>query len=337
MKIFYFLIFCFLLISCLENEELEPVFVPNLMEIPKGFPEIIPPEDNEFTTDRWELGKRLFFEKAMSVDSSISCASCHDPNLAFSDEVAFSAGVGNQLGTRNSPSLANVGYQPYLTREGGVPTLEMQVLIPIQEHNEFNFNIVLIADRLSEDSSYNKMAQKAYGREVDAFVITRALSCFERSLISGFSPYDQYQNYQKEEALSDAEIRGMELFFSEKTNCSKCHNGFNFTNYTFENNGLYETYDDEGRYRLTGLETDRALFKVPSLRNIELTAPYMHDGSLNTLEEIVQHYQTGGNNHPNKSNYLYPLQLSESERSELILFLKTLTDDSFVNNPIFKQ
>jgi len=337
MKIFFLLIFCFLLISCRENEELEPVFVPNLMEIPKGFPEIIPPEGNEFTTDRWELGKRLFFEKAMSLDSSISCASCHHPNFAFSDDVAFSTGVGNQLGTRNSPSLANVGYQPYLTREGGVPTLEMQVLIPIQEHNEFNFNIVLIAERLSEDSSYIRMAQKAYSRKVDPFVITRALSCFERSLISGFSPYDQYQNYQNEKALSAAEIRGMELFFSEKTNCSKCHNGFNFTNYAFENNGLYETYADEGRYRLTGIETDRALFKVPSLRNIELTAPYMHDGSLNTLEEIVQHYQTGGTNHPNKSNKIYPLQLSESEMSELVLFLKTLTDETFVNNPIFRQ
>jgi len=337
MKRLYSLLLILTIISCGKEQEVEPLYMPALMEIPKGFPEIEVPEDNEFTKARWDLGKRLFFDPAMSLDSSISCASCHHPELAFSDEVAFSLGVEERPGTRNSPSLANVAYQPYLTREGGVPTLEMQILVPIQEHNEFDFNIVLIADRLKTDASYVEMAEAAYDRELDAFVITRALACFERSLLSGYSPFDQRQNYDKEEALSNEAINGMELFYSDRTNCSKCHSDFNFTNYAFENNGLYDDYPDTGRFRVTGEDADLALFKVPGLRNIELTAPYMHDGSFDTLEEVVEHYQSGGSNHPNKSSLIQPLTLTESEKSDLVQFLKSLTDEAFISNPLFLQ
>lgn len=335
MKWFCFLLLILLVLSCRDDENIEPLYVPDLMEIPKGFPEIDYPEENEFTQARWNLGKQLFFDKALSLDSTISCASCHKAKLAFSDDVALSLGVENRIGTRNSPTLANIAYHPYYTREGGVPTLEMQILVPIQEHNEFDFNIVLIADRLKQNAKYKAMAQEAYAREIDAFVITRSIACFERSLLSGYSPYDQYKNYNKPLALSDAALRGMDLFYSEKTNCSKCHSGFNFTNYAFENNGLYEAYEDDGRYRLTGEESDMALFKVPSLRNVELTAPYMHDGSLNTLEEVIEHYQSGGKNHPHKSSFVQPLSLSESEKDGLLQFLKSLTDETFINNPLF--
>ena len=336
MRWLYFLSVVILMISCREDKEIEPLYTPALMEIPNGFPAIDFPEGNEFTEARWNLGKRLFFDKAMSSDSSVSCASCHQPALAFSDEVAFSLGVEDRIGTRNSPSLANIAYHPYFTREGGVPTLEMQILVPIQEHNEFDFNIVLIADRLKNDATYVAMAQEAYEREVDPFVITRAIACFERSLLSGYSRYDQYQHYNQPKALSDAAIRGMNLFFSDKTNCSKCHSGFDFTNYAFENNGLYDEYEDPGRFRLTGEEADRALFKVPGLRNVELTAPYMHDGSLANLTEVIEHYQTGGKNHPNKSEILQPLHLSDTEKADLLQFLKSLTDETFVNNALFK-
>ena len=171
--------------------------------------------------------------------------------LAFSDHTPVSFGVEDRLGTRNAPSLANVAYQPYFLREGGVPTLEMQVLVPIQEHNEFDFNIVLLAERLNDDTSYVKMAMNAYNRAPDAFVITRAIACFERSLLSGNSPYDQYIKNNNTNAMTDAQIRGMNLFFSDRTNCSTCHSGFNFTNYAFENNGLYIQYADIGRMRLT--------------------------------------------------------------------------------------
>ena len=324
-------------VSCKKQDTEIPFSYPALMEVPEGFEPIVFPEDNEFTVDRWQLGKRLFYDPIMSSDSTISCANCHQAELAFSDDEIVSKGVEDRLGTRNSPTLANLAYHPYFTREGGVPTLEMQILVPIQEHNEFDFNIVLIAERLNKIPSYVEESQKAYNRDPDAFVITRALANFERSLISGNSPFDQFFYQNKKDILSEAERNGLELFFSEKTNCSSCHSASNFTNYAFENNGLYETYNDPGRFRLTQLESDRALFKVPSLRNIELTAPYMHDGSFNTLEEVIEHYQSGGKNHPNKSDLIQALSLSETEKSDLIQFLKSLTDETFISNPSFMK
>jgi len=321
-----------------ENELPAPPAEEKILVIPEGFPEPVFPLDNEFTKARWELGKKLFYDPILSRDSSISCASCHLAENAFSDKVDFSLGVEETIGTRNSPTLANVAYHPYYTREGGIPTLEMQILVPIQEHNEFDFNVVLIVEKLQKDAAYQQMAKATYDRGgMDAFVLTRAISTFERSLISGNSRYDQYFFQSNNNVFTDAEIRGMDLFFGEKTGCSNCHNDFNFTNYAFENNGLYEDYSDPGRFRLTGDENDRAKFKVPTLRNIELTAPYMHDGSMETLEEIISHYETGGKNHSNKSQLLQPFTLTETERSELILFLKTLTDEAFVDNPLFKN
>jgi len=335
-RLYIILLFGFL-IGCSDKEDIEPLYIPTLMEIPLGFPEIVFPEGNEFTEARWALGKQLFFDPIMSIDSIVSCASCHDPKLAFSDDKAFSEGVGNRIGRRNAPSLANVAYHPYFTREGGVPTLEMQVLVPLQEHDEFDFNIVLLAEKMQQDSAYVKMSQMAYNRAPDPFVITRAIACFERSLLSGNSSYDSYVEKGIEAALSDAAVLGMNLFFSDKTNCSQCHSGFNFSNYAFENNGLYENYEDEGRYRLTGKQEDIALFKVPSLRNITVTAPYMHDGSFLNLEEVIAHYNKGGHVHSQKSEFIKPLNLSQLEQEYLISFLNSLTDETFINNSIFSN
>lgn len=322
-----------------QKEEIPVVSAEEkILVIPEGFPEPSFPMDNEFTKARWDLGKKLFFDPVLSRDSSISCASCHFSEKAFSDTLAFSLGVDQAIGTRNAPTLSNLAYHPYFTREGGIPTLEMQILVPIQEHNEFDFNIVLIVEKLQKDSTYQQMSRVAYDRgEMDAFVLTRAISTFERSLLSGNSRYDEYFSQNNNNALTDAELRGMDLFFGEKTGCSNCHHDFNFTNYAFENNGLYENYADPGRFRLTGEESDRAKFKVPTLRNIEVTAPYMHDGSIETLEEIISHYESGGEDYPNKSNLIEPFTLTEIERNELVLFLKTLTDESFINNPLFKN
>ena len=333
-----FILFLVFLTACQKEKELPISQEEKILIIPEGFPEPVFPLDNEFTNARWELGKKLFYDPVLSRDSTISCASCHFAENAFSDNVPFSLGVEEAIGTRNSPTLANVAYHPYYTREGGIPTLEMQILVPIQEHNEFDFNVVLIIERLQKDSTYQQMSRVAYGRGgMDAFVLTRALSTFERSLLSGNSRFDKYFFQNNNNILTDAEIRGMDLFFGEKTGCSNCHNDFNFTNYAFENNGLYDDYSDPGRFRLTGDENDRAKFKVPTLRNIELTAPYMHDGSMETLEEIILHYESGGKNYPNKSDLIQPFTLTENERNELILFLKTLTDESFISNPLFKE
>jgi cytochrome c peroxidase len=311
----------------IENEQ--------FISIPAGFPPMDFPSDNAFSQARWELGKKLFFDPIMSIDSSISCASCHKPHLAFSDNVALSDGVFNRPGTRNSPSLSNVGYQPYFIREGSVPSLEMQVLVPIQEHNELNHNIVDLSLQLANIPAYSQLAQEAYERSIDPFVITRALGVFERSLISGNSAYDKYINGD-ENALDAKEKRGLQLFFSAKTNCTSCHSGFNFTDYSFQNNGLYENYNDLGRMRFTNDSADLALFKVPTLRNIELSKPYMFNGQFNSLKEVLEHYNSGGVNHPNKSLQIIPLNLSSSELDDLEAFLNSLTDYEFINNPLWK-
>lgn len=308
-----------------------------VLSIPAGFPEPDFPEDNAFTSDRYALGRRLFYDPILSVDSSISCATCHKPQLAFSDNRSTTPGVFDRPGKRNAPTLTNVAYHPYLTREGGVSSLEKQVLVPIQEHNEFGFNILSIADRLMDDQEYVDMSWKAYNRDPDYFVIVRAIATFERSLISGNSPYDKYRFQGKVGALSPDELAGMDLFFSERTNCSKCHSGFNFTNYGFENNGLYQTYEDPGRYRLTKQDHDLARFKVPTLRNVAETAPYMHDGSLGSLREVVDHYVSGGAKHQNKSSLIRPLDLQEREKQQLVRFLESLSDHDFINNLQFRE
>jgi len=307
------------------------------VQTPAGFPVMEVPLDNQYSAARWQLGKRLFYDKRLSRNNTISCSSCHRQEFAFSDSVAFSPGDNAAQGTSNAPTLTNIGYHPYFTRGGSVPTLEMQVLVPVQEHNEFNTSILDIAEKLKPDSSYRAMAAAAYGREIDPFVITRALACFERSLVSGNSRFDRYYYGGAADKLDEEEIRGMKLFYSPRTSCSGCHSGFNFTNYSFENNGLYLKYADSGRMRFTRKESDRAKFKVPTLRNIALTAPYMHDGSMKTLEQVVDHYNSGGAGHRSKSALIRPLHLTRKEKKELVAFLKTLTDHSLITDKNLKN
>jgi cytochrome c peroxidase len=337
------IIICILstLFACNKDEDKESTLGSNkeepLLRIPEAFPPVNFPTGNELTKARWDLGKRLFYEKKLSIDQSISCGSCHKAALAFADDRALSPGVYNRPGVRNAPSLANVAYQPYLLREGSVPTLEMQVLVPIQEHNEFNHNLVDIVDELGKDSLYQQQSKLAYNRSFDAFVLTRAISLFQRTMISGNSPYDQYTFQGKSAALTNAERRGMDLFFDTKTKCSTCHSGFNFTNYSFQNNGLDSIYKDQGRFRFSNDSADLAKFKVPSLRNVALTAPYMHDGRFSSLEEVIEHYNSGGAKHRNKHAAVHPLQLSQQEKQDLLAFLHSLTDFDFVNDPRWRE
>lgn len=303
---------------------------------PAGFDEIQYPEGNAYTKARFELGKKLFYDPILSVDSSLSCSSCHKQEYAFADNKATTPGVFERPGKRNAPTLTNVAYLPYVLFEGSVPTLEMQILVPIQEHNEFNHNIVLIAEDLNKDEAYVELSQKAYNRNPDAFVITRAISNFQRTLISGNSRFDQYEYQNKTAVLTEQERLGKDLFFGQ-AKCSECHSGFQLTNYAFENNGLYENYEDVGRYHFTGEESDKFKFKVPTLRNVELSAPYMHDGSLNSLAEVIEHYNAGGKMNSAKSPIIKPLNLTSEEKAALEVFLKTLTDWEFINNPIFKN
>lgn len=291
------------------------------------WPEMNYPSDNHYTAERYEFGKALFFDPRFSSDGMVSCATCHQPELYFADNSPTSPGAENEAGTRNSPSLVNIGYHPYFTREGGVPTLEMQVLVPIQEHNEFNSNIVLVAEQLNQDPVLREMSLMAYDEEITPYTITRGLANFERELISNDSKYDQY--LRGEIALDPDEMSGMNLFFSDRTKCASCHSGIQFTSFEIVNNGLYTHYEDPCLARLTGLAQDSGKVKVPSLRNVAMTAPYMHDGSVTSLSEVLDHYIQGGKDHANQDERVNGFSLTQEEKTDLLAFLETLTDHQF--------
>jgi len=286
------------------------------------WPQMEYPTDNEPDTQKIALGERLFFDPIVSIDSSISCASCHKEVYGFADDVAISPGVEGRLGKRNSPSLWNVGYQPYLMREGGVPTLEMQVLVPVQEHSEMAFNMVLLAQRLNANTAYKNDFLEAFGDSASAYTITRALAQYERTLIQEPTAFDEYVRGDNG-ALSTAAKKGFELFYG-KAGCEGCHSGPLMTNFGFYNNGTQISTDDYGRAELTLDSLDFYLFKVPSLRKVTLTAPYMHDGSLLSLRDVLEQYNDGGVGHDYTSDAIAPLNLNESELVALEEFLSTL-------------
>ena len=298
--------------------------------IPKGFPQPYIPEDNQLTQSRVDLGKKLFFDTVLSRDSTVSCASCHIPKFAFTDRRTKGVGIRGQEVSRNTPTLTNVAYQDKFLLDGLNPSLEAQVNIPIHEKNEFDFNIILVAERMKKNQDYVALSMEAYGSEPTPRVITNAIAAYERTLISGNSPYDEFHFQGDSTALNETQKRGKNLFFNTLY-CSECHGGFNFTNGELTNNGMYDHYPDSGRMRLFGMEKDRAIFKVPTLRNIAVTFPYMHDGSMSSLEEVIEHYSTGGKNHQNKSALIQPFVLTNDEKQDLISFLHSLTDSSFLS------
>lgn len=310
---------------------------PYFLDIPKGFPKPSIPENNAMTQERVYLGRRLFYDPILSRDSTISCASCHRQALAFADEVSISVGIEGRKGFRNAPTLTNVAWQKRLNKDGGVIKLGIQAVIPIEDEAEMDFPLLEAAARLKKHPEYVELCQKAYGRPPDPFSITRALAAFERTLISGRSRYDLYTFHDQTEVLTVSELRGKALFFSEQTNCATCHSGFNFTNNQFENNGLQDSYPlDPGKKRITANPKDEGIFKVPTLRNIEYTAPYMHDGRVESLEAVIAHYNSGGSQHPTKSKLIRPLGLNKQEQKDVVSFLKTLTDTSFLQHPDFR-
>ena len=325
-----------ILSSCkydVENEDLltsiqEPVIE---LPVPDGFPPIAFPEDNHPTASRIELGKLLFHDERLSRDGSVSCASCHLQENAFADPMALSEGIDGQLSMRNSPTLANLAWQPHLFMDGGVPTLELQVLAPIENPVEMDHSITAAAQDLNSDPQLRELALKAYNRELDPYVVTRALSNYQRTLISGESKYDQY--LEGNVALSEQELQGMELFFSDEVACASCHSGVFFSDFSFQNIGLYQEYEDNGRERVTANPDDNGKFKVPTLRNVAVTQPYMHDGSIQTLEEVIDFFNEGGFDHANKAESVQALGLNEEEKAALLSFLNTLTDDRFLTNP----
>jgi len=322
--IFICLIFVFFSLSFKNDKE-------SYLTIPKGFPTPLIPDDNTLSEDRIKLGKKLFFDKILSRDSSISCASCHQPKYAFSDGLKTPKGIKERNVLRNTPTLTNIGYNESFLRDGVNPSLEAQVLVPIHEKNEFDFHILLVVERLKKRSDYNNLFQKAYNSIPTPNFVTKAIACYERTLISGNSRFDLYFYQNSTSSLSKSELRGMDLFFN-KLNCVQCHSGFNFSNGEVVNNGLYAEYKDIGKMRVSLLEKDNGCFKVPTLRNIAITGPYMHDGSIISLEEVIDHYSKGGNANKNRHEFIKPFDITEREKNDLVSFLKSLTDSSFIED-----
>lgn len=304
---------------------------PFLLRLPTGAPPPPIPEENPLTRASVALGKALFFDPRLSVDATISCASCHFPDRGFSDTVALSRGVQGLHGMRNAPSLANVVYHQDFFRDGGVPSLELQVIAPIQDPVEMAHSLQGATAAVAGDDRYQRWSRLAYGRELDAFVITRAIASYERTLISGWSRFDRYSYQGEVSALTEAEVRGWELFRSDALNCTACHGGFDFSDHSYQNIGQYLAYDDPGRERISLDPADHGRFKVPTLRNIALTAPYMHDGAMATLDEVVDHFATGGRPHPNRSPLMPTFVLDEQEKADLIAFLHSLTDERSID------
>lgn len=287
------------------------------------YPEMQFPLDNPANPDAAKLGERLFFDPILSIDSTISCGSCHKPEMGFATNDAVTPGVDGALGKRNSPSLMNVGFQPYFMREGGVPSLEMQVLVPLGDETEMAHNVVDAVRRLNRNTSYRNEFLGVYGDTASPYLLVRALANFERTLIDFSSAFDSYINGEGS-SLSAEAVKGGQLFYG-KANCVECHSGVLLTDFSFANNGsAILDSSDYGRELLTNESDDRYVFKTPSLRYVKQTAPYMHDGSVSTLAAVIDQYNSGGVSHSFTDPRIQPLDLSTAERNQLLAFLEAL-------------
>ncbi len=275
-----------------------------------------------------QLGEQLFFDARLSSDESISCASCHIPELAFADHEVFSQGVYDSIAFRHTPSILNVHRAQTLMADAHITELEMQLLVPLTDHSEMGMEMGELIEKLQSIPEYERVATDNFGITFNPWLLTRSIAAFERTLISMDSKYDKVQRGDLQ--FTDEEARGAVLFLN-KLHCAKCHPAPDFTTYKAENNGIRADYSvDAGRFRIHGDSSDYGKFKVPSLRNVEITHPYMHNGSMQSLDEVIDHYIYGRHNHINTSDLIVPLQLNEQDRGDLKAFLKTLTDTTYM-------
>ena len=284
------------------------------------------PETNPMTAGGLALGKRLFFDAQLSADFTLSCASCHQPAHAFSDTVPQSRGVRGQTTSRNAPSLLNRAYGQIFFWDGRAASLEETVTQPIRNPRELGLDLVALVERLREDASYVRAFGAEYNDGITGVNIARSLASYVRSLRAGDSPYDRFMAGDRT-AMSPAAIEGLRVF-TGKGHCSSCHIGATLTDERLHNTGVSIGLD-AGRQLVTTVDADRGKFKVPSLRNVALTAPYMHDGSIATLEAVVDFYDRGGGSNPNLDPEIKPLRLTAGEKHSLIAFLRSLTSDPY--------
>ena len=347
--VLFFLVF---LQSCCfsDCDELDEEYNPSpyLLEVPPSLPPIDIPLDNPLTVEGVSLGRKLFYEPLLSKDGSQSCSSCHIQVNGFSDPNAFSVGVDGIQGRRNAMAIFNLAWSPNLNWDGSSDNLEEQAFEPITNPIEMHESWGNVAEKLNAHYLYPDLFKKAFGiDEIDSIYVTKALAQFERTLISGNSKWDKWLIGAA--SLTDQERLGWDLFnldkteFSSGADCFHCHTAPHFTDFTFHNNGLDndESFLDLGLYETTSDELDKAKFKTPTLRNIDVSGPYMHDGRFQTLEEVIEHYNSGGHSSstidPLMKNVGEGLELSDEEKQALLAFLRTLTDEEFLNNPNFSN
>ena len=281
-----------------------------------------------------QLGEVLFFEKLLSADSSISCGSCHIPAFAFADTVAFSIGVGGRLGKRNAPSCMNMDGRDLLFYDGRAASLEDQVRFPIEDHNEMNLPIAEAVSRLNKKEHYVRLFAAIFNSKPTEATLKEAIAAFERTLETSKTPFDRYMA-GNDSAISASAIRGRELFMGAKALCFECHFSPDFTGDEFRNIGLFDgkLFNDSGRYVISKKAKDIGRFKVPGLRNVAATAPYMHNGMFRSLREVIDYYNDPYKTvkHPINTDSLLtkPLGLTEAEKTDIENFLLTLTDDRF--------
>lgn len=281
-----------------------------LLAIPLGLDRYLPvPEENPLTREKIELGRRLFNDRRLSRDGSVACATCHNPNRAFSSPVPSAIGVGGRQGRRNAPALINRGYGRTFFWDGRIASLEEQVLKPIQDPNEMDLTLEEASARV----------------RLDVPTLSRALASYVRSILSGDSPYDRFVNGGRS-ALSPEQQRGLQVFRG-KGNCTACHVGPSFTDEQFHNTGVAwrgGRLADEGRFAISANPRDHGAFKTPTLREIARTAPYMHDGSIARLEDVIEFYSEGGRANPYVDSEIRPRNFTPAEKRALLSFLQSL-------------
>jgi cytochrome c peroxidase len=330
--------------------------------LPPGFPRPVVPADNPMSFSKVELGRRLFHETRLSSTGRYACASCHRPELAFTDGRARAQGATGDSVKHAAMSLANVAYSPAFTwNDGRVRSLESQMRRPLFNQHPLEMGLKggghAAVAALSADAEYRELFAAAFSDDtapISMDHIIKAIAAFERSLISGRSPFDRYVFDDDRTALTAAQKRGMALFFSARAGCAQCHSGINFSGpliyeghdkqtAAFANTGLYDVdgrggypAGDRGLIEVTHRPGDMGRFRVPTLRNVALTAPYMHDGSLADLEAVIEHYARAAHRNPLRDPRLRPLLLTPQDRADLVAFLHSLTDRDFVDDPRFR-
>lgn len=344
-KTYFGVLFLFLFLSCTsDKDDTEYQNIPIEYQVPSNFPPLAyNMADNPLTEKGFELGKKIFYDGRLASDGVVSCGFCHIQEDAFTHHGhTFSHGVGDGVGVRNAPPIQNMAYQTQFFWDGAADHIELLSMAPISNELEMNGNIIDIINMMKNDSAYKKLYKQAFTNgEINSENMLKALAQFMTVLTSSNSRFDKYRRNESGGTLTAQELAGYAVFNQK---CASCHATDIFTDNSFRNNGLpiNPSINDKGRYRVTGLDEDKYKFKVPSLRNIEKTAPYMHDGRFYTLEAVLDHYDSGVTQTQNLDASLnnsgtLGIPLSSIEKAQLIAFLKTLTDNEFLSNPKFAE